>query len=171
MRFEVYYARRTGIEIDSKFLKDNMFEFVLDELPGRYFILTRNDGSLDFDQNSCHYYSKMIGEAVYIGISENVNSFHYEHWKEDQLLRLLWYNSDYPWHRVEGTPEEWEKQVLFTEDGLKLALKCYDEEFHEKIREAWERKQIRQDDQFPSINEMDAYNDLESYLKDSSGTH
>ncbi|MGV8122106.1 MAG: hypothetical protein AB2L14_20280 [Candidatus Xenobiia bacterium LiM19] len=163
-RFEEYYARRTEITPDLGCIRELGFDSVLDAPAGTYTLLYRKDDSPDFSQNACQHYSGMIGEAVCIGIQENVNSFHYEHWKEGELQRLLSYNSDYSWHMAAGNPEEWEALELFSEEGLNLALSCFEEEFHEQIRQAWKTKEIREGDQFPTIIEMEAYQGVLRHL-------
>ncbi|MBF0121539.1 MAG: hypothetical protein HQK79_22135 [Desulfobacterales bacterium] len=163
-RFEVYYVRKKSGKTELDSLEKKEIDLILNAPADKFILLKYINDSPDISRNSCQYYSKIIGESIYIGIQENVNSFHYEHWKEGKLLRLLSYNSDYQWHTVSGVPEEWEKNVLFRDDKLELILKCYEENFHEEIRKAWEMKNIKQGDQFPSIIEIEAYNGLLNYL-------
>jgi hypothetical protein len=155
-RFSEYYARKTEAGPDIEFLKKNGLLSILEAPEGKCILIKSEDDSPDIHQNECQFYSRVIGEAVYIAVQENVGLFHYEHWKEGQLLRLLSYNSDYNWHTVSGDPEEWEKEVLFTDEKLKETLGCYDEESHADIQRAWEEKHITEGAQFPSINETEA---------------
>ncbi|MDQ7825300.1 MAG: hypothetical protein RDV48_21040 [Candidatus Eremiobacteraeota bacterium] len=159
-RFEEYYVRRTERAPDPRFMEEHKGLSLMEAPAGTYVLLHRNEDLLDFSGNECRHYSLMTGEAIYTGVQENVGAFHYEHWKEGALERLLSYNSDYFWHKVEGTAEEWESKVLFTEEGLRSSLQCYDEEFHERIRQAWEKKEIKEGDQFPPISETEAYQGL-----------
>ncbi|GAK57169.1 hypothetical protein U27_04134 [Candidatus Vecturithrix granuli] len=166
-RFEEYYGRKTGMKPDLDYIRREGLESILDTAPGKYVLLRRTDSPPDIWQNDCQHFSKMIDEAIYIGIQENDGSFHYEHWNEGKQLRLLSYNSDYSWHRVLGEPDEWEKHALFSNDILQRNLECFDNS-HDEIKKAWERKHIREGDQFPAIHEIEAYCGVIDYIENSA---
>ena len=165
LHFEVYYVRTASIPPDRDFIYANRLLRVLGLEAGEFFLAKQNNDSPDINDNNCRHYSGMVGECIYIGIQDNVGLFHYEHWKEGVLQRILSYNSDYSWHHVEGKPEQWEREILFSEDRLNDAISCYDEEMHGVIRAAWEARQIHEGDQFPAIFEMDAYGGLVSLIE------
>jgi hypothetical protein len=169
-KYELYYARRTSIEPNVKYLRNEDLTFVLDAPFGQFMCIKYENLSPRFEENYSQEYSQKIGEVIYIGVQSNVDFFLYEHWKDGALLRRLGYIQD-SWDQVDGTPEDWEVSVLFSANRLKELLEDYDEEKQATIRAAWERKQIQEGDAFPLVFAPDLMMAIENYFHLPKPTH
>jgi hypothetical protein len=167
-RFGVYYVRRTNIEPDQNFLDTFVLAQMLDTPFGAFVCVKYEPDSPPFPVAQKYVglaYARAIGETIYIGVQANVGFFHYEHCQEGALLRRLAYNYDAGWILVEGSPQDWEPQILFAEDKLHDALACFDADMHDLIRKIWARKQVQQGDQFPGVDPETLYGELRRYYR------
>jgi len=165
-RFGIYYARRTNIEPDQNFLNTFALTQTLDTPFGSFACVKYEPGSPRFPVAQKYFglaYSRAIGETIYIGVQANVGFFHYEHCQEGALLRQIAYNYDGGWILVEGSPQDWERQIVFAEDELQTTLACFEEDMHDHIRRIWERKHLQQGEQFPGVDPDALYGELRQY--------
>jgi len=107
--------------------------------------------SPEFEDKDWGEFSIDMADTIYLAEQENVGFFHYEHWKNGHLIRRLKYNDDYFWLSVEGEPEIWEKEILFSPENLEIVLRANDSDRQAEVRDYWEKKCIQTEDSFPFI--------------------
>ncbi len=163
-RFGVYFLRKTDNRFENRDIDNEILSYIEKQPVGDFFSLPMENDSPDIDGNSCRFFSEKIGEAIYIAVQENVGLFYFEHWKKDTMLRSVTYNNDAGWYNISGIPEDWEKNILFSEEKLKPALECYDPESHQKIKEIWSAKKLKEGDFFPQISEMEVFGKICDYF-------
>jgi len=164
-RFSVYFLRKGPLPIAPQGLEADLFRRLESQATGTWFSLPMIHDSPDLESTETRFYSTRIGEAMLVAVQENVGLFHYEHWQGERLLRMLTYNNDGGWFRVEGEPEEWEKSILFPEKQRDSLLKCYDAESHETINRLYDTKTIREGDMFPSIDGAEVFGDFTKFFQ------
>ncbi|MEZ4529214.1 MAG: hypothetical protein R2941_25170 [Desulfobacterales bacterium] len=148
-RFGVHFLRKTDNRFENRDIDNELLSYMEKQPAGEFFSLPMENGSPDIEENSCRFFSEKTGEAIYIAIQENVGLFHFEHWKKHDMVRRITYSNDAGWYNISGTPEDWEENILFSEEKLKLTLECYDPESHRKIKEIWTAKEVREGIFFP----------------------
>ncbi len=130
-----------------------------------YRIMAILEDSPPFEDQDFELFSLHNDDVIYLAENENDGFVHYEHWIEGKLIRRLKYNNDYSWLSAAGEPEEWEKEILFTDEILSKTLQGYEPERHEEIKAVWMRKNIKEGDSFPVLGLLDFIGGINRYWK------
>jgi hypothetical protein len=103
--------------------------------------------------------SRLKTDVLWLSFQSVVDAFEFHHWRAGEHLRSLVYGHTVQgkWERAEGTPEPWERQVLFDQTDLKELLEEMDErgESENEKREVeriWHDAEIRPGQTWPSLD-------------------
>lgn len=124
--------------------------------PGRLEEVAADHDSVSFDElrATVQGYADKLGEAVGVSVQANVGAFSYVHAERGRLVRALAYNYDNGWFLVEGEPEHWERERLFSDVVRAGLMVDYGDDPGSlaAIEAAWASKTLVQGSFFPPID-------------------
>jgi hypothetical protein len=99
---------------------------------------------------------RLTTDVIWLGFQSVVDAFQFHHWRAGEHLRSLVYGAfkdERTWERVEGSPEPWERQVLFDQSGLENCLE-YSDSDHERqeLQRIWRDAEIQPGRTEPSLD-------------------
>src|SRR5262249_33738256 len=85
-------------------------------------------------------------DVIWLSFQSVVDALQFHHWRGGLHVRALVYGcfqEERTWERVEGQPEPWEREILFSEEELKHVLEYTDgDEQREELQRLWRDVQI-----------------------------
>ena len=99
---------------------------------------------------------RLTTDVIWLGFQSVVDAFQFHHWRAGKHLRSLVYGAfkeERTWERAEGSPEPWERQVLFDWSGLEDRLE-YSDSDHERqeLERIWRDAEIQPGRTEPSLD-------------------
>jgi hypothetical protein len=108
-------------------------------------------------------------DVIWLGFQSTVDAFQFHHWRSGQHIRALVYGcfqDERTWERVEGEPEPWEREILFSQRELEHVLKyaASGSERHE-LQRVWRDADISPGRTEPGLDSQDCAHKIAAHYK------
>jgi len=112
--------------------------------------------------------SRTTTDVIWLGFQSVVDAFQFHHWRAGEHLRSLVYGAfkeERTWERAEGSPEPWERRVLFDQGELENRLE-WSESDHERreLERIWRDAEILPGQTEPSMDARECARGVAAYF-------
>ena len=112
--------------------------------------------------------SRLTTDVIWLGFQSVVDAFQFHHWRAGAHLRSLVYGAfveERTWERADGSPEPWERQVLFGQSELADRLQyCESDRERRDLERIWRDAEIRPGRTEPSMDARECARGVAAYF-------
>lgn len=100
--------------------------------------------------------ARLDTDVIWMGFQSSVDAFQFHHWRSGLQVRALVYGcfqEERTWERVEGQPESWEREVLFSQRELEHVLEYTDSDSErQELQRIWREAEISPGSMEPGLD-------------------
>jgi hypothetical protein len=113
--------------------------------------------------------TRLATDVIWLGFQSTVDAFQFHHWRSGRHVRSLVYGcfqDERTWERVEGEPEPWEREVMFSHRELEQFLKyAGSDSERQELQRIWRDAEISPGKMEPALDSRECAHKIAAHYQ------